>query len=76
MSNIDLDMDWTPPEKKRYRKWPFPMMEVGHSFFESGQSGLNASKSCHIWGKRHSKTFTTREVEENGVKGYRICRIG
>lgn len=59
-------------------------MEVGDSFFRPLPDGLTMEKhqtrtinSASSWGRRQSprQKFTTRAVEENGVKGIRVWRI-
>jgi len=54
---------------KGLRKWPIDKMEVGDSFFSLEYGGVR--KSAKILGIK----ITTRQVEEDGVKGIRVWRI-
>ena len=56
------------------RKYPFPDLEVGDSFFAPGKTRAQLKSLIN----RHScdcRRFATRGVIEHGVKGLRVWRI-
>jgi len=57
------------------RKYPFPELEIGHSFFAPNKTPQTLSHSLCYWGKKLSCKFTSRTRTENGVRGVRVWRI-
>lgn len=55
-------------------KYPFPMMNVGDSFFVPGRGSQGVKGSINYWNARGRK-FTTRTRTENGVYGVRVWRV-
>ena len=75
MAEFKVEKDVPLPKLVRRVKYPFREMEVGDSFFyEGGQKSIHtaASKFCR---DNPEYKFTTRQVEEGGVKGVRVWRI-
>lgn len=60
------------PPRAGSRKYPFPEMEVGDSFFAADASIL----SLHGCARLHRpKKFSCRTVVEGGLKGVRVWRV-
>jgi hypothetical protein len=65
-----------PPPKSGSTKYPFPIMQVGDSFFVPNVRRENfCSCIANARFKNPGTNFTTRRVTENGVKGVRVWRI-
>ena len=67
-----------PPHIGRPRKYPFPQMRNGDSFFRPNMtaSSLGCAGRAHF--RKHPKPgckFMARKVTENGVKGARIWLV-
>lgn len=74
-SEFKIDTNVPAPEDRRgYTRYPFPQMEVGHSFF-APISTARLKNASFSWGKKNSRTFSVRTVTEGGVKGCRVWRI-
>jgi len=65
-------------------KYPFAEMEVGHSFAipltgerykgaRRDKAATQLSRTAHRYGKKHSKTFTVRQLNDEGVA--RVWRV-
>ena len=66
--------DNIPIPEKRALKYPFPLMEVGQSFFAPNMwssAAISAYGNFHF----HPKKFRQSFVTENGVTGLRVWRI-
>lgn len=51
------------------RKYPFPDMEIGHSFWV--ESDRPVRQAISAWHKRNKQRFTCRKVSD----GYRVWRV-
>lgn len=63
-----------PPAAQSTRRYPFPDMEVGDSFFvqtESARTNPRLRSCAALYGKRHGKKFRVRSVDG----GSRVWRI-
>ena len=57
------------------RKYPFPLMSVGDSFFVAGATRARLVSSIRCAQSTSTRRFATRIVNEHGVKGVRCWRI-
>ena len=57
-----------PPHKSKY---PFRSMEVGDSFFSTASRSSIGSSASKLKGIK----FSTRTVNEDGVRGTRVWRV-
>lgn len=55
-------------------KYPFPLMQVGDSFFVPGRNSQGVKGTINYW-NRAGRKFTTRTRTENGVYGVRVWRV-
>lgn len=85
---VEIDKGKPVPGFAKKEKLPFDKLEQGDSFFlPDGWEGKVGRKLrvyiwSHLWYRRTRKynpdphSYTTRLVEENGVKGIRVWRMG
>ena len=69
------------PRQQAKLKYPWPVMQVGDSFFipvndnDRVQKQSSVQSSGRQWGVTHNGAiFCTRTVEENGKRGIRVWR--
>ena len=58
-------------KSQRWKRYPFPEMEVGDSFLVSREDGYKAQSAAHEYGSRCGVKFCTRRLEI----GLRVWRI-
>lgn len=64
-----------PPDRPVFaRKYPFPDMRVGDSFFVPGMNRQQMAGPIR-YATCECRKFTTRRVVENGIPGLRVWRI-
>lgn len=66
---IKIDKDVPLPDS--YKKWPFPEMEVGDSFWITSSHVKSVRTCAHVYGKKTGKKFTVRKTGN----GYRCWRL-
>lgn len=68
------------PAADTRQKYPFPYMEVGHSFTvpaddpaakRNGNGGCSVTSSAHGWARRHAQSFRSRRNADDSVTIWR-----
>jgi hypothetical protein len=84
---IEIEKDVPIPTacgRGRPTKYPFAEMEVGDSFavplagesygrHSGDKAAASLSRNSHTYGKKHGKTFTVRQLNDEGVA--RVWRV-
>ena len=75
---IDKNVPCPPQQRRGGRpfKYPFPELEVGDSFFVAKKTTATFASTVSSARKRLGITLVTRTVEEDGVSGVRVWRVG
>lgn len=75
MFRIDKDVP-IPPSRfgEKTPTYPFKDMDIGDSFFIPGGTATRMSGSLANARTKYGHLYSTRQVEESGVKGVRIWR--
>jgi len=77
--NIQSNIPIPSPDRGRKRKYPFPDMAIGDSFFlpncNTARMRSTVHNSATSFAKKTGKKFTTRTTVEDSVPGLRIWRI-
>lgn len=60
-----------------YRKYPFPCMKVGDSFFVPSGATQRLASAAYVWvrNNRLNWKFVVRQTTEDDVSGCRVWRI-
>ena len=75
---IDKDVPCPPKQRGGGRppQYPFAELEVGDSFFAPGTTTKTFGGTVSNTRRRLGITLVTRTVEEDGVSGVRVWRVG
>ncbi len=71
---IDSAVPLPPPKGGDRRKYPFPLMMVGDSFFVAGATRSRLASSIRCAQQNTGRRFAARVVTEQGAVGIRVWR--
>ena len=73
---VDSAIPLPPPSRSPgHGIYPFPLMNVGDSFFVAGKTEKQIGASIRNHKARTGRSFATRRVFVDGIKGVRVWRI-
>jgi hypothetical protein len=65
-----------PPRNHDKQKYHFHELKLLESFFFPEGDPAKLGQAAFRYGRNNGMKFTIREVEENGIKGVRVWRVG